>query len=131
MTAQQTAPSVIVTNNRDATPEDAKVLGTVYRSLVDGAKEAKKADRAVTEGWLDIESLPGLRSHRDATRSKLDSIMDAAWKLLKAMPNGVVSRGATPQTVGLQFFNRNLNRNLLSRITASQAKSQNKAAFGV
>ena len=131
MSTQQTAPSVIATNNRDATTEDAKSLGQVYRSLVDGTKVAKKADRAVTEGWLIPESLPGLRSHRDATRSKLDGIMDAAWKILKSMPNGVVSRGATPQTVGLQFFNRNLNRNLLSRITAGQAKSQNKAAFGV
>lgn len=130
MTTEQT-PSVPVTDNRDATKKDAQILGDMYRALLTSDKAAKKADRAVAEGWLDAPSLPGLRTHRDAIRAKHDVLMDKCWAALNGISNGTNYRGATPQTVGLQFFNRNLNRNLVGRTTASQAKAQNKAAFGI
>lgn len=130
MTTEQN-PSVSVTDNRDATKKDARVLGDVYRALLTSDKEAKKASRAVSEGWLDVVSLPGLRTRRDAIVASHDSLMDKCWAALRGISGGTNFRGATPQTVALQFFNRNLNRNLVGRITASQAKTQNKAAFGV
>ena len=130
MTTEQTS-SVPVTDNRDATKKDARILGEVYGALIVSDKAAKKADRAVAEGWLDVKSLPGLRTHRDTIRTKHDVLMDQCWAALNGISNGTNYRGATPQTVGLQFFNRNLNRNLVGRITASMAKAQNKAAFGI
>jgi len=129
MTTQSKSVAVTV-DNRDATKEDAKILGRVYRSLVDASKVAKKAARDVAEGWLYPESLEGLREIRDITQVRLDAVMDTGWESLIGMPNGVVAGQATPQTVGLQFFNRNLNRNLKARLTASQAKLINKASFG-
>ena len=129
MTTQSKSVAVTV-DNRDATKEDARTLGRVYRSLVESTKVAKKALRDVTEGWIYPESLDGLREHRDITQSALDAVMDTAWSALIGMPNGVVAGSATPQTVGLQFFNRNLNRNLKARLTATEAKSINKLAFG-
>ncbi len=128
--ATQTTPSVTVTDNRDATKEDAKILARVYRALVDATKVAKSATRAVTDGWVYPDSLEGLRSHRDAAQVILDGIMDKGWTALTSMPRGVVAGQATPQTVGLQFFNRNLNRNLKLRLTASEAKQINKLSFG-
>lgn len=130
MTTEQ-SPSVTVTDNRDATKKDARILGEVYRALLDSDKAAKKASRSVAEGWLDVVSLPSLRTRRDAIVATHDALMDKCWAALNGISNGTNFRGATPQTVGLQFFNRNLNRNLVGRITASQAKTQNKAAFGV
>ncbi len=129
MTTQSKSVAVTV-DNRDATKEDARTLGRVYRQLVDASKIAKKALRDVSEGWIFPESLDALREHRDITQSSLDAVMDIAWAALTGMPNGVVAGQATPQTVGLQFFNRNLNRNLKARLTATEAKQINKLAFG-
>ncbi len=130
MTTEQTN-SVPVTDNRDATKKDAQILGQVYIAMLESGKAVKKADRAVSEGWLDINSLPGLRTTRDALVAKHDVLSDNCWRELNRVSNGTNFRGATPQTVGLQFFNRNLNRNLVGRITASMARTQNKAAFGI
>ncbi len=130
MTTEQT-PSVPVIDNRDATKKDAVILGQVYRAMFESTKSTTKAIKAVAAGWLDIDQLVGLRTHRDATQATHDSLSDKCWALLNGISNGTNYRGATPQTVALQFFNRNMNRNLVGRLSASDAKGINKVAFGL
>lgn len=121
-----------VTVTRDATAADAKTLAAIYRSLDKVTKAHKKAVREVQQGWLKPAALADLRFIRDEAQLKLDSAMDDAWAALAVLPKGTVAPGgATAQTVGLQFFNRNLNRTLGARITASEARVANKRSFAV
>lgn len=127
MTIDQTA---IVTDNRDATADDARSLGRLYHLLDAAVKAHKKAVRAVAEGWVG-QDLESLRADRDVAQARLDDIMDSCWESLNGLPNGTVAPGgATPQTVGMQFFNRNLNRSLKARITATDARQANRRSFG-
>ena len=127
MTTQTTG----VVDNRDATSEDGIVLGRIYGRLAKLTKDSKTTARNVADGWIHPDSLKGLREERDSALALLDKYMDQAWATLKSLPKGTVaSGGATPQTVALEFFNRNLNRNLDARITAADAKKINRKSFG-
>lgn len=121
----------IVQDNRNATKADAQTLATIYGRLYHGEKRMKKAVREAGDAWLGTaESRQDARDARDEAVAKYDTIMDESWAALQALPNGTTAgNGATPQTVGLQFFNRNLNRNLKGRITASDARKINAASF--
>lgn len=125
-----TVDTAIVTDNRDATIEDAKSLGRLYRQLDGAVKAHKKATREVSEAWVGGDRA-ALRAARDEAQYKLDQIMDDAWDALNLLPAGTTAPGgATPQTVGMQFFNRNLNRSLKRRITATDARQANRRSFG-
>ena len=121
--------TVIVTDNRDATADDAKSLGRIYRRLDAAIKAHKKATREVADAWVggDRESL---RFARDEAQHRLDDLMDESWDLLNDLPAGTVAPGgATPQTVGMQMFNRNLNRSLKQRLSSTEARAANKRSF--
>ena len=130
-TKQKVETAETVTVNRDATKDDARALRRVYNMLFHAVKESKKADRAVTEGWTNPDALEGLREVRDAAIAKLDTVMDESWAILTGLPKGTTYGTSTTQTIGLQFFNRNLNRDLKSRITAADAKRINRVSFGL
>ena len=129
MTNPETVTDMAVQN---PTTEDAESLGRVYRRLMKLSKAHKKADRDTTAGWVDPDAkLSDLRVERDLAQSILDDYMDQAWEIINGIPNGTVaSGGATPQTVGLEFFNRSLNRNLGLRLSASAARQINRRSFG-
>lgn len=119
-----------VRDNRDATVQDAQTLGRLYAKVSKAIKAHKKAVNAVKEGWLRPDKMEELRYARDEAQFALDSIMDEAWTALVSLPAGTVAPGgATPQTVGLQLFNRNLNRSLKARITAAEARDANRRSF--
>ena len=130
MTTTETPEAVAVVDNRDATADDAKALGRIYRNLDKTTKAYKKASRAVADGWVggDIQDL---RHARDESQMLLDQVMDESWEAINALPSGTSAPGgANRQTVSLQFYNRNLNRNLKLRITATDARQANKRSFG-
>jgi len=125
-----TVKDAVVTDNRDATRKDAVALSRLYHVLMKSAKATKKAVTAVSEGWLPGRDIALLREERDAAVKKHDQLMDTAWAGLKKLPNGTVAPGgATPQTVGLEFFNRSLNRTLGERLSAKAAKDANRRSF--
>ena len=118
-----------VIDNRDATRDDARALGRIYRQVEAATKAFKKADRAVADAWVGGDR-DALRAERDQRRFNLDEIMDTAWEALNALPSGTVAPGgASPQTVGMHLFNRNLNRSLKARMTATEARQANKRSF--
>ena len=126
MTIEATA---IVTDNRDATADDAKILGRLYRQLDSAIKAHKKATREVSDAWVGGDR-DSLRFARDEAQHRLDDVMDAAWDALNDLPAGTVAPGgATPQTVGMQMFNRNLNRSLKQRLSSTEARAANKRSF--
>lgn len=115
----------------DPSVEDAKVLGRIYSRLTDAVKGVKLAERTIKGAWIGTEDLTESRAARFASLEKLDRIMDESWQALHDLPRGTnAPGGATPQTVGLQFFNANLNRNLNKRLTAKDARSLNSRSFG-
>lgn len=124
-----TTATATVTKN--ATKDDAQSLSRIYARLSRLTKDLKRAQRAVSEGWVNPDRMYSLRSDRDEAQFALDQAMDECWQILKSLPsNTVASGGATPQTIGLEFFNRNLNRNLRARMTAAEAKRTNRISFG-
>jgi len=124
-----TNANATVTVTRDATADDAVVLGVVFDRLAKREREMKAATRKVTDGWIKGD-LADLRASRDATVAAFDAALDEAWEVLRGLPAGTVAPGgATPQTVALQFFNRNLNRSLNARLTATEARNINKRSF--
>jgi len=124
-----TNTNATVTVTRDATADDAAVLGVVYARLAKREREMKAATRKVTDGWIKGD-LADLRASRDAAVAAFDAALDEAWEVLRGLPAGTVAPGgATPQTVALQFFNRNLNRSLNARLTATEARNINKRSF--
>lgn len=126
-----TTNEAIVRDNRDATAEDAQSLGRIYHRVSTAIKAHKKAVTAVKDGWVQPEKMADLRYARDEAQMSLDLIMDEAWETLRMLPVGTnAAGGATPQTVGLQLFNRNLNRSLKARITATDARDANRRSFG-
>ncbi len=128
MTTSDNAAAVTAT--RDATRDDSRTLQRVHYTLTLRSKALKSATRAVSAGWVDGD-VDGLRLKREDAQLAFDGAMDEGWAALAALPNGTVAPGgATPQTVGLEFFNRNLNRNLKGRITATEAKRINRISFG-
>ena len=121
----------IVQDHRDATALDAQSLGRLYNVVLKAIKAHKKAVTAVKDAWLLPEKKQVLRDARDQAQYELDECMDEAWDALTALPPGTVAPGgATPQTVGLQLFNRNLNRSLKARLTAADARDANRRSFG-
>ena len=131
MTTIVESPEVAaVTDNRDATADDAKVLGRIYRRLDKSTKAHKKASREVADGWVGHD-IAALREARDVAQMNLDTVMDESWTAINELPKGTCAPGgATRQTVSLQFYNSNLNRSLKLRITASDARQANKRSFG-
>jgi len=84
----------------------------------------------VSDGWVK-GGIADLRSARDEAVAAFDTALDEAWEVLRGLPSGTVAPGgATPQTVALQFFNRNLNRSLNARLTATEARNLNRRSFG-
>ncbi len=121
--------TAIVTDNRDATADDAKTLGRIYRLVLSAVKAHKTAVRKVADAWVG-GNVTDLRSGRDEAQFKLDNAMDDAWVALNNLPLGTVAPGgATPQTVGMQVFNRNLNRSLKARLSGAEARAANKRSF--
>lgn len=126
-----TTTEATVRDNRDATVVDAQTLGRVYAKVSKVLKAHKKAVTAVKEGWVRPDLMADLRYARDEAQMALDTVMDEAWECLVSLPAGTnAPGGATPQTVGLQLFNRNLNRSLKARITATEARDANRRSFG-
>lgn len=120
-----TATESIVTDNRDATHDDAVNLLNSYRALAKARSEVKKATNAIDDGWIDGDVL-GLRVKRSTAIFAYDAALDLAWDALKAIPKGTVAPGGmTVQTVGLEFFNKALNRDGKRRLTASAARKIN------
>lgn len=112
----------------NATAENAAWLLRSYRLLTLRHKACVKAAKAVDEGWLD-GGIEDLREERDVARSQYDKALDAVWNVLGSMPRGTVAPGGmTPQTIGLEFFNRNLNRDGGRRLSANQARKINQAS---
>ncbi len=131
MTEIANAPAVTVTDNRDASADDAKCLARIFHLVSDAIKKHKKAVNAVKEGWLDMERMPALRLKRDDAQYDMDETMDSCWEGLCQLPSGTAAiGGATRQTVALQLFNRSVNRNLQARITGTEARDLNRRSFG-
>ncbi len=121
----------LVIDNRDATRVDAVDLLNTYRALCDAKRALTKATKAVDEGWIDGD-VEGLRLDRNETQCNLDDALNAAWAHISTLPKGTVAPGGmTPQTVGLEFFNRNLNRDGGRRLTASQARKINQLSVSL
>jgi hypothetical protein len=118
--------------NRDATAQDATILAGLYHRLVRSNKDLRDALKSLGTGWEKGNDaiIPALRAIRDDAQLSLDVAMDESWDVLTVLPAGTVaSGGATPQTIGLEFFNRNLNRGLKNRISAKDAKVINSRSF--
>ena len=126
----QAEGTITITDNRnDASKADAQVLGRIYRRVSKLIKAHRDSVRDLADGWVGSD-LIGLRADRDEAQFALDEALDDSWVKLNALPIGTVAPGgATPQTVGLQLFNRNLNRNLKLRISAKDAREANKRSF--
>ena len=123
--------AVVETQTEDASKEHAKTLAVVYRRLFAAVKAVKAAERAIKGAWVGAIDLSEARQTRFASIEKLDRIMDESWTVLTGLPKGTVAPGgATPQTVGLQFFNANLNRSLAKRMSAADARDANRRSFG-
>jgi len=115
----------------DASKQDAQTLGRLYLRVSKAVKAHKKAVTNVKEGWVRPDKMDDLRHARDEAQYAMDLTMDEAWAQINSLPAGTVAPGgATPQTVGLQLFNRNLNRNLKARVTATEARDANRRSFG-
>jgi hypothetical protein len=115
----------------DASKEDAKILARVYFRLIDSVKAVKAAERDIRGAWIGQADLIEVRAARFSALEKHDRIMDESWTALNDLPKGTVAPGgATPQTVGLQFFNANLNRTLGKRLTTTDARAMNRRSFG-
>jgi hypothetical protein len=115
----------------DATKENARTLGLIFRKLQAADKALKSAAAAIKAAWIGKGDLHELRELRFAAIERMDRTMDDAWTSLSGMPAGTTAPGgATPQTVALQYFNNALNRNLRKRITASDARIVNRRSFG-
>jgi hypothetical protein len=115
------------------TKEDAVTLARIYGRLYHANKAVKTAEREVKQSWgKSLTSVGDLRIKRDQAVVKLDQIQDDAWVALNALPSGTTAPGgATAQTVALEFFSNNLNRNLKARITPGDAKKINGRSFSV
>ena len=110
---------------RDATAQDARDLLVGYKMLVGAKRAFTKAVKAVDEGWIDGDT-DVLRAERDTAQCQFDAALNSVWIGLATLPRGTVAPGGmTPQTVGLEFFNRNLNRDGGRRLTAAQARKIN------
>ena len=123
--------AVVEAQTEDATPEHAKLLAVVYRRLAAAVKAVKAAERAIKGAWVGAIDVTEARQIRFASIEKLDRVMDESWAALRDLPRGTVAPGgATPQTVGLQFFNANLNRSLDKRMSTTDARLANRRSFG-
>jgi ArsR family metal-binding transcriptional regulator len=129
-----TQPVSVVDVHRDATEEDAQILGAIWKRLTDHTKQAKKSARAVSEAWIAADPASAqseLIEKRNTDQARLDTTMLESWDVLQALPKGTCVGKATRQTVALEFFNRDLNRDLRQRMTAAQARKANALSFGV
>lgn len=115
------------------TVEHAKTLENIYSRLYRAVAASRKAATALKAAWskgLDI--VAEARDERSKVQSTLDQIMDQSWDALSLLPKGTTAPGgATPQTVALEFFSSNLNRDLKARLTSSQARQINGRSFAV
>jgi hypothetical protein len=115
----------------DATVDDAQTLAEIWGRLSAAVANLRDTEKAIQNTWgSGLIDRPQLRDDRDKARALLDTLLDGAWEQLVLMPSGTTaSGGATPQTVAMEFYSGALNRNLVKRITASQAKALNKRSF--
>lgn len=115
------------------TIEHAKTLARIYGSLYRAVAASRKAATALKASWAKgLDVVAEARTVRFEAQQKLDIVMDQSWDALSLLPKGVTaSGGATPQTVALEYFSSNLNRDLKARITSAQARQINGRSFSV
>lgn len=113
------------------TANDALNLGIVYGSLSKALKAYKSAERDVSSSWAKGEAaIKSARIQRNAALQAMDAVYSESWIILSQFPRGTTAQGgATPQTVALQFFNANLNRELKARLTGADARRINARSF--
>jgi len=113
--------------------EHAKALAGIYGRLHGAVAASRKASTALKQAWAKgLDVVADARVIRTGAMQKLDLIMDESWTALLALPRGTTARGgATPQTVALEYFSSNLNRDLKARITAADARKINGRSFVV
>lgn len=132
----QATGNVVVTENRDATKDDAAILREAYHNLTAARKRLSKATKAIDDVWLlpasQVEDgfVAARKAVVDAQASYFETLADE-WGVIRSLPKGTVAPGGmTPQTIGLEFFNKNLNRDGKARLTrAAAAKINSAAAF--
>lgn len=115
---------------RPASVEDAATLGNVWRKLYAQTKITKQAHSEfakalATNAYANVDTADLERQSR-----KLGELLIESRMIIDELPNGTTAKGgATRQTVILQFFGP-VNRDLKTRISASEAAKVNKLSFG-
>lgn len=120
--------------NRPTTQADAIKLGQVYARLANAKKALTTAKGELEKGLAAFDgngSVEGLmESFQTAADSYATTLVDCR-SIINELPNGVTGPGgkANRQTIVLEFYGP-VNRNLNVRLSAADAKSLNKAAWG-
>lgn len=119
---------------RPATQQDVAMLMQTYQRLASATKRHKDAVSSLQKGlavWTEGADYSDLQLEVEEAAANLTSELVECRAIIASLPNGVTGRGgkATRQTIVLEFYGA-VNRDLNARITASEAKAINKAAFG-
>lgn len=120
--------------NRATTPADVAELVRTWRRLSEAEKNHKQATseyRKALAVWTSDTDVSDMADRVKDTADTLTSELALCRAIIAGLPKGVTGPGgkATRQTVVLQFYG-NVNRDLHSRLTASDAKKINTASFG-
>ena len=117
---------VKVSVNRDATAADARDLLAGHKLLVTKKKALTDAIKLVSEAWLD-GNMSVARSSRDVAQAAFDQALDQVWEGLATIPaNTNAPGGMNVQTVSLEWYNSNINRDGGRRLTAGAARKINQ-----
>ncbi len=117
---------------RNATAEDVAILGGVWRQLNNLRADLREAQGNLAKGlavFSEADDHQGLIAEVERVSAIWAASMLNARVALSHLPVGTTAKGgATVQSVVMEFF-APVNRELKARMTASQAKALNKAAF--
>lgn len=120
--------------NRPTTAADVAALIKAWQRLASAVKDHRTALSDLNRSmavYTEGSDYSGFQLAVEETAKRLTSELLACRIIIDGLPNGVTGPGgkATRQTVVLEFYGP-VNRNLKLRLSASDAKAINKAAFG-
>lgn len=120
--------------NRQPTAKDGAVLGRVWRENSEAHKAARSAEReylnSMAASGTSPEVIDSLRAASERAYAYKAGLFQTNRVVIEGLPLGTTAKGgATRQTVVLEFYGL-VNRTLGARLSATDARRINKAAFG-
>lgn len=120
--------------NRPTTAADVATLIKTWQRLHSADKDHKTsvADlRRQMAVWSEESDYSGFQLAAEETAKRLTAELLDCRRIIDGLPNGATGPGgkATRQTIVLEFYGP-VNRNLKLRLSSSDAKRINAAAFG-